>query len=149
MSPQENLEAKARHPDLPTVAICATLAAFGPTMTTAESVLLTGNQLYAMCNVNAEAEPVSFAFCTGYVIGYVEGRNWGTFTAVSRLLEPESAAEGNKIGNALVGHCVPEDANYEQLIDVVVGYMQRHPESRHESARALIWLSYIEAFPCE
>lgn len=124
----------------------AMLVTLAPLGSLAQSTVLTGNQLFSTCNVDKET-PL-YAFCTGYVIGYVEGRNWGTFTAVNGLVGTENTAEANELGNRLVGHCIPEDADYQQLIDVAVSYMRRHPESRHESARSLIWLSFVEAFPC-
>lgn len=106
-----------------------------------------GNDLYAACKT-APDHPLQ-AFCTGYVMGYVDGRNWGTFIAVNRLELAESAQDANTLGNKLAGHCVPENATNGQLVDVAKKYLEEHPEQRHESARTLIWLSFLNAFPCE
>jgi hypothetical protein len=62
--------------------------------------------------------------------------------------EGDTAAEIDAVGDQLVGNCIPNTATYSQLKDVALNYMREHPEIRHESARSLIWTSYIEAFPC-
>ena len=112
-----------------------------------EGRTLSGNELYKSCT--ATDDPTHYAFCAAYVMGYVEGRNWGTFVVLQQLDGGSSADEINQLGNLIVGHCVPVEADYSQLIDVVIKYLQYHPETRHESARTLIWLSFRDAFPCD
>ena len=104
-----------------------------------------GNDLKDVCTSD---EAVKFGMCLGYFVGYNEGRNWGSFIVLKRTLEEGPAEELNELGNALMGHCVPAEVEYEQLIDVFLNYVDTHPETRHESARTLIWNSYVQAFPC-
>ena len=58
------------------------------------------------------------------------------------------ADDFNEFANSIFGHCVPSEASNQQLRDIAVKYLAAHPENRHESARFLIWLALVEAFPC-
>lgn len=108
---------------------------------------LDGNTLYSVCT---SADEGVQAICAAYVIGYREGRKWGSFTALRALSEPdETTADVDALGDLLAGNCVPDEVTYEQLIDVAVKFMVDHPARRHESARSLVWDSFNRAFPCE
>ena len=107
--------------------------------------LITGNQLHDVCTSRS---PDKFGMCAGYLVGFHEGRNWGTFLAVKPAMEGSSAAEISDFGNKLVKNCIPGDSDYVQIKDVIVKYLDEKPEVRHESARYLVWLSLAEAFPC-
>ncbi len=108
--------------------------------------VLTGNDFYDACNSDSEVQQ---AFCVGYLIGVQEGRKFGTFMVMKQAAaEGDTAAEIDVVGDQIVGNCVPKEVEYGQLKEIALNYMREHPEMRHESARSLIWSSYVEAFPC-
>lgn len=45
--------------------------------------------------------------------------------------------------------CIPGEAEAEQLMDVILMYLRRHPELRHEPMRALTAIALVEKFPCK
>lgn len=45
--------------------------------------------------------------------------------------------------------CVPDEASYGQLVDVVTQWLRDHPERRHESAVRLVVQAINEKFPCK
>ncbi|QIE54961.1 hypothetical protein G5B40_05545 [Pikeienuella piscinae] len=104
-----------------------------------------GNELYETCT---DENPVLAAFCVGYIIGYVEGSPWGAFVVLNRLAPKDDNAVANALAREFLGSCPPENASNSQLTDVVKKYLEEHPETRHESARTLIWQAFSEAFPC-
>ena len=107
---------------------------------------INGNELYEACR---NEEPVQLGFCIGYIIGYSEGAPWGAFMALKQASPAMSAETANGLINAFLGSCPPSEASNSQLRDVLLKYMTEHPETRHESARTLIWQAYAEAFPCK
>ncbi len=44
--------------------------------------------------------------------------------------------------------CFPENANITQLRDIVVRWLEEHPETRHEPALGEMWAAFLAAFPC-
>lgn len=100
----------------------------------------------AMCE---DKDSTLYYACAGYMAGYNEGRNLGTYLAILRSVNPNTAAEANELGNMIVGHCVPEDASNQQLIDVAMSYIGRNPDKINETARFVVWRSFVEAFPCK
>jgi hypothetical protein len=81
-----------------------------------------GNDLLDRCSSSAE---VNESYCAGYVVGVVE-----------RLL----ARHGP--------FCPPPKVAMQQLKDVMVLYLQDHPEVRDVNAAALTALALAAAFPC-
>lgn len=45
--------------------------------------------------------------------------------------------------------CVPNRAQVGQLRDVVIKYLDEHPEHRHYSADSIVVTALREGFPCE
>jgi hypothetical protein len=43
--------------------------------------------------------------------------------------------------------CWPNEANYNQLADIVTIYLREHPEIRHNSAALLVWQAIANKFP--
>lgn len=129
---------------LQTIAIVA--LSFIGTFALADDTLVSGNDLHEFCE--DEANVASQGFCMGYLVGFVEGRHWGSFLVVNQIAEPENADQAQSISNAFVGYCVPEAASYSQLLDIVKKHLREYPESRHQTARTLIWQSFLKAFPC-
>ena len=98
----------------------------------AKAGFFTGNEMVAKCEVSRDS-PVYYAsdaFCSAYVMGVFDD---------------------NETLNAVLGkrlYCTSPDMTGKQVRDVAVAYMERHPESRHESASLLVLKSFTEAFPC-
>jgi hypothetical protein len=84
------------------------------------------------------------AFCLAYVLGFADGLKMGSVvnTVKSNTRTPTTSG-----GN--VGVCEPDHVSNEQLIRVVLKYLQQHPESLHEPAGFLVWTALHEAFPCK
>lgn len=82
-----------------------------------------GNQLLAEC-----LEPHS-VFGYSYCLGFISGA-----------------------ADTLVFHtndvCVPEKVTRGQTMDIVVRYLQAHPEIRHYASTTLAKAALMEAFPC-
>lgn len=45
-------------------------------------------------------------------------------------------------------YCPPHNVTLIQMVNVVVEYLQKHPEDLHYSASSLVMAAYAEAFPC-
>jgi hypothetical protein len=102
-----------------------TIAAFLPSFAYA----FDGNHLLKMCR---EGEVGDGYFQQGYCIGYT-----ASIADVLRqdLINGYSA-------------CVPSDATYGQISDVVLKYLNDNPQMRHYTAPGLAAIALSEAFPC-
>lgn len=107
---------------------------------------ISGNELLETCRSENQ---VMAGFCIGYIVGYSEGAPWGAFLTLHQVIPDADKLNLNDDLGKFTGSCVPSDATNEQLKDVVSKHITEHPETRHESARVLIWQAYSEAFPCE
>ena len=106
-----------------------------------------GNTLLDTCT--SENDMAKLGFCVGYIVGEIEGQNFGAFLFSLMVEADMSAEEFTEFANRLVfQHCIPPDVENGQLRDVVVQYLIANPAIRHESARSLVWEAYREAFPC-
>jgi Rap1a immunity proteins len=83
---------------------------------------ITGNQLYNFCRDN------NADFDDGTCFGFVSG-----------LFE---------VADELHLVCVPMTATPRQIRDVVLRFLERHPDNRHESARGLVLAAIQTAYPC-
>lgn len=104
-----------------------------------------GNILYESCTSDNQ---VMNGFCLGYLIGRDEGQFLGALLMSGSAGIDTSAENFNSFANEIFQHCVPSEATNAQLRDVVVQYLRKNPESRHETARFLVLDAYREAFPC-
>jgi hypothetical protein len=94
-------------------------------ITTEARAGFTGNQLHEICKTDNYS-------CDWYVAGVVE--TW------------------NMLGYLWTDHegpwlCWPNEANYNQLADIVTIYLREHPEIRHNSAALLVWQAIANKFP--
>ena len=112
---------------------------------TSKAQQISGNELLETCTSENQ---VMAGFCIGYIIGYSEGAPWGTSLALTQAMTDLDTATLNVLSNSVLGSCVPVDASNKQLRDVVLKHLRNNPETRHTSARTLIWSAYSEAFPC-
>jgi hypothetical protein len=84
-----------------------------------------GNDLLNDCTSNTDSQLV----CIGYIQGVAD--TWAAFRAVSS--RPD---------------CVPEGVLVRQLRDVVLRFLQAHPEHRHSAATSLVMNAFAEAWHC-
>ncbi len=89
----------------------------------------TGNRLYEDCRA---ANYFNRGYCGGYVTGIVD-------TIESLQLRGVLPAD------AL---CIPDESTKGQLVDVVLKYLEKHPERRHLEAGSLVPEALNRAFPC-
>lgn len=108
-----------------------------------EAQSISGNALLRTCT---SENPAQAGFCIGYLIGQIEGQNWGGFLFFQRSGIDLLAEDFNSLANTTFGHCIPPHATNEQLRDVVVKFLNENPATRHETARFLVWSAYQEAF---
>ena len=105
---------------------------------------LTGNEIYEACN--SADDLAKQGFCVGYIDGVVEGMRWGA--AVPLIRAGTAKGEVDSLASMFLGFCIPEGATLGQYRDVMVGYLRRNPQDRHNSARLLMQLALSEAFRC-
>lgn len=86
-----------------------------------------GNDLREDCEAAITGQ---FGYGAGYCFGLIEG-----------YLQATPA-------KALPTHCVPMGVTVEQLVKVIVKYLDQHPEKLHLTAFLLISQATHEAFPC-
>jgi len=89
-----------------------------------------GNALFLKCQGfntrgHSQADLARFTYCQAYITGIAHSLSW------HRRICPISGVTTS------------------QFIDVVVDYLQRHPEKRHGDASWLVGDALIEKFPCE
>lgn len=89
-----------------------------------------------------------YFFCTGYILGIVEGIKWGASVTVIASGTELDTADLNGLTDFMLGYCNPPEAELRQHLDIVVNFLVAHPERRHESARGLALDAFREAFPC-
>lgn len=126
---------------LASMACCLTAIA-----TSSSAQQISGNELLDTCTSDNQ---IMAGFCLGYIIGYSEGAPWGGTLAIMQANPGLGTDAVNDAVGAITGSCVPSEASNEQLMDVTIKYLTNNPETRHTSARTLIWTAYSEAFPCE
>ena len=90
-------------------------------------------------------EHFEYGFCLAYVLGFGDGMRIGSLKTVVNTVQTNTTAPTTFGG---VGVCAPVDVSGEQLVRVVLKYLQQHPELLHEPAADLVWTALHEAFPC-
>jgi hypothetical protein len=119
---------------------------FSETAKADQDGLVDGNMLLQMCSNPSD---VTQAFCSGYVVGLLEGHKFGAFLmyghAVGESLETD---RGNEIVETSLGFCIPSNVEYGQIVDAFVRFLDQAVEARHETARSLFVSAMGEAYPC-
>ena len=77
----------------------------------------------------ASSATLNIGICMGYTSGVLE-----------------TAEVFGSLGTRL--SCVPEAAENEQIIRVIVKYLEDNPQNLHRRAASLIQLALLQAFPC-
>lgn len=101
---------------------CVAAAAFSATTAHA----LSGEELFNYCAENA---------CGGYFVGAFDG------------LRIAGAVGGAKMARAAL-ICAPADVADDEIADIALGYLQRHPEQRQLQAANLALRAWRERWPC-
>ncbi|WP_139816213.1 Rap1a/Tai family immunity protein [Planktotalea arctica] len=106
-----------------------------------------GNEIFAACSSEKIFEQT---FCLGHIIGSWEGITLGASLVQMQASDGNGTAqEATEFARKALDICFPDNLANKQVTDIVMNYMRTHPQSRHHSARMLVWLSMGEAFPCE
>lgn len=89
-----------------------------------------GNQLLELCN----ADEASFkeGECFGYIMAIVDNNESIVTAGLMQKL-----------------YCIPDDLIVNQLLRVVVKYLQENPEKLHMAASDLLTNAFIKTFPCQ
>jgi hypothetical protein len=112
---------------LPAAVATALALACLPAAAQQPTTFLSGNDLWSHCSGKSVFDA---GLCTGYVAGIADALGAG------------SAIFGNWA-------CLPEGVNGEQAQDVVMRYLEQHPETRYYSAAILVAEALAQAFPCK
>src|SRR5690348_3802091 len=91
-----------------------------------------GNDLLGVCS---DDHHFNQAYCKGYAVG------------VADALMAANAMKAN--GYEVPSACIPNNVKSEQVRDVLVQYLNAHPEKRHEPAAGHALLALQAAFPCK
>ena len=87
------------------------------------TTFFTGNQLLEKCNSDNTVHQVG---CMAYVMGILDGAT---------------------LNGSNVPFVIPSSSDAGQLKDVVLKYLNSHPEHRHWPASMLVWNAMADAFP--
>ena len=82
--------------------------------------------------------------CISYIDGFRDGHNYGMFEGAQR---PSLTFEEISQQHGIV--CVPQKASNIQLVEVFIKFINEYPEYLHQEPEAALYLSWLEAFPCE
>ena len=114
------------------IAVVAALVILSPSRVIASP---TGNKLYEQCKSPAGSPTYWYddASCLAYIQGFIEGAI--SFQELWANDQPKAI-------------CLPENVTAGQMRDVVVKYLEIHPERRHLPAMMSIMTAAVQAFPC-
>ncbi|WP_416832988.1 MAG: Rap1a/Tai family immunity protein [Erythrobacter sp.] len=104
------------------------------------SFLATGNDFMETCGSSEELESL---VCLGYVRGYVTGHISGTLNA--RSFQQTWTPDAPLVTDTF---CLPDGFNYQQVVDVILRFLEENPAIRHEPLGLLIHLAMRQNFPC-
>lgn len=108
---------------------------------------VTGNELLDACN---NSDPYRQSFCMGYIIGIFEGTIFGSFvTNIYYLPNDFPMKDVNIAVNLTTRFCIPDEVSRGQIVDVAIQYLRQNPKDRHEAARAMVYASLVQAWPCQ
>ncbi len=88
---------------------------------------LDGNRLLQICSASKDSHS---DFCSGFIVGARDG-----------------AVLATKLRDAKAILDVPVEVKQEQMVAVLVKYLNDHPEERHKPAALLVIFALSKAFP--
>lgn len=96
----------------------------------------TGNDFLDVCSGLGDESRLKESWDLGVCAGYVDGVAIGTEISNGFNHKPPRI-------------CIPKEASRGQMYRVAIKYIRDHPEKSHAPSAALIFESFIEAFPCK
>jgi hypothetical protein len=119
----------------------AALALVAITMCSPSAFGDSAEELLAACrsvaNAKVKGEQISIAK------DFATGQCWGAFGVLQeegRWVDPS--------GHRVWGVCTPSEVRRSELIAVFVGYLQRHPQRRHDDFAEVALDAFRAAYPC-
>ena len=106
-----------------------------------------GDTLLGICT---SGDALQKGYCIGYLAGYRDAGGWDRHAPQ----EPSDMGNGAETRGAEArtpgssGYCVPPRLPHHQMREIVIAYIEEHPEDRHGSAGSIIARSLRMAFPC-
>ena len=93
-----------------------------------------GHQLLNQCQKLGEGAASNYyaGTCAGYIMGVIDSHN--------------GAAGTDKMPESYF--CLAGEASRGQLIDIVLKYVEKHPEQRDFGGATLIWMALVYEYPC-
>jgi hypothetical protein len=104
-----------------------------PQKVRAQVATINGNEIYADCSGSNTRPPTEQWLLAGTCLGYV--------TAISDALASGNSVNGFKA-------CVPNNADMNQVMNIVKNFIRDQPERRHLVAAGLVAEALGHAFPC-
>lgn len=111
------------------LSVCATIA-WLLVAYSARAEFFDGNRFYAQCEHSEAIDALHLGQCVGYIQGIADG-----------IMESEALG---KVGV----FCLPPTSTNQQILEVFIDYLKKHPSERHLGAHLLAYGSLLEAFPC-
>ena len=90
---------------------------------------ISGNDLHQLCR---DESGTGYSFCRGYIMGATDG-------ARMHGIAPNSSAS----------FCLPNNVNYQQIVDIVRRRLELSPRDRRQPAEMIVYSTLRERFPCE
>lgn len=124
------------------LAFVAVVLALGllPTRSHAQN---TGIDLQQECRAVSISQPTPFesmqsAHCLGYIAG------------AAYMLSLVGGPDDNKQpGYKPIPVCLPDKGSTQEYIEVILHYLDEHPNMLHESYGYLVWSALFDAYPCK
>jgi len=104
---------------------------------------VTGNKMLELCTRTGD---VGVALCAGYAWGWRIGHTVAILATGKYWIKIK---DPHAIMRAVPTNiCIPQEVENPQLGEVLVKYLQDHPEKRHQEVDGLSLHAFAKAFPC-
>jgi hypothetical protein len=114
------------------------LFAFAIACWSSAAIADTGTQLQSTC----KKPDIGYAYCLGYITGATQALSaWSAAT-------PKEARSKATSPNVPSLYCLPREVSNVQTMQVVVRYMDEHPDRLNLSADTLVGYALEAAYPC-
>jgi len=112
--------------------------AFASAWVASAAIADTGTQLQSTC----KKPDIGYAYCLGYITGATQALS--TWSAATK----RATANHTASPNAPSLYCLPRAVSTVETMQVVVKYMDEHPERLNLSADTLVGYALEAAYPC-